>query len=164
MSYAGIPRVRCRKPAEGEWFRALSGPEGGAVAATLREPETKLPFLVSDGVRPFLIGPVRMACFRTCINEEGVIFIWRIPVEMEESNPHAWRASGTTVAKLAERKWCSVEIDTEQRRYIVTTDRPRLGPPEWPQVCLCELLHEAFEGRVITTLTDPLVIRKRVSR
>ncbi len=164
MSYAGIPRVRCRKPAEGEWFRVLSGPEGGVVAATLREPETRLPFLVGERVQPFLIGPVRMACFRTCINDEGVIFIWRIPVEIEAGNPQAWRAAGTSVAELAERKWCSVEIDMEQQRYVVTTDHPGLEPPEWPRICLCELLHEALEGRVITTLTHPLVIRKRGSR
>ena len=46
MSYAGIPRVRCRKPAEGEWFRVLSGPEGGGDQAALRARQHAKPLAV----------------------------------------------------------------------------------------------------------------------
>ena len=164
MNFAGFPPVRCRQPPAGEWFRALSGPEGGAVAATLRDPESGLHYLVGEGVRPFLTRRVRMACFRACINADGVLFIWRISVEMSEDSPHAWRMSATTVAESAERKWCSIEIDDEQKRFIVTTDHPRLCPPSWPPVCLGALVYEAFDDRVITTLAHPLALRKRGSR
>lgn len=164
MNFAGIPPVRCRQPAVGEWFRVLPGAEGGALAATLRDPETGLRYLVGEGVRPFLTRRVSMACFRTCINADGEIFIWRIPAEIDEGSPHAWRMSGETVAELAELKWCSVEIDQEQQRYIVTTDRPGMRDPSWPPVCLAALLYEAFDDRVITTLTHPLAIRKRGPR
>jgi len=117
--------------------------------------------LVSEGVRRFLTLPVRMACFRTCLNADGAVFIWRIPIAVDVGSPHAWRMSGATVAELAERKWCSVDIDEEQRRYIVTTDHPWLQAPAWPQVCLRVLLDEAFAGRVIVSLSHPLAIKKR---
>lgn len=164
MNFASVPPVRCRRPVAGEWFRVLPGAEGGAVAATLRDPETGFHYLVGEGVRPYLTRRVKKACFRTCMNADGAIFIWRIPVEMEEGSRHAWEMSGATVADLAERKWCSLEIDDEQRRYIVTTDHPLMLPPLWPPICLAALLYEAFDDRVITTLTHPLAIRKRGSR
>lgn len=153
----GTPSIECRDPRPDEWFRVRPGVERGASTLALRDAGTGNLYLVTrdlwHGLRPSLM-PV---CLRACINIDGGLFLWGIPLPAAEGGPELRTTPACVVADLAEKIWCRVVFDADSQQYVTSTKGRCVLDPLWPDVSFLDLVQAAFGDRVITSLDHPII-------
>lgn len=153
--------VQCRHPEPCEWFRVRPGAERRASTFVLSVAQQL--YLVSEELWPRLRPALEHVCPRACMNERGELFVWPVPVPLGATGPKTWRASAAGVADLAEAGWCRMLVNESTGDITVSMRRLQADAPPWPDASFIEILHEAFRGRVIGSMSHP-VVRKRRKR
>ena len=153
----GTPSIECRDPRPDEWFRVRLGVERGASTLALRDAGTGDLYLVTRDLWHELRPSLMPVCLRACINLDGGLFLWVIPLPAAEGGPELHTTLACVVADLAEKTWCRVVFDADLRQYVTSTKGRCVPDPLWPDVSFLDLVQAAFGGRVITSLDHPII-------
>jgi hypothetical protein len=98
----------------------------------------------------------------TCINRQGNLFLWPVPLPSGDGREIAWHTTAREAAALAEKVWIRLVANTNAAAYDIYEASALIPEPEWPDHNLQELLRVAFgNGRLIDSLEHPLVKQLR---
>ena len=154
------PSIPCRPPMPSELFRVKPGIERDLSTPTVRHPDTGALFIVMGQAWPSDGRGLNWICPRACINHNGQLFLWPIPMPYPGGASDMWSESGRHIANLAEYQWTRVLVDNKSRQYRVghTDDVGDLVEPDWSVADFLPLLQAAFRGQIIRRRDHPLML------
>ncbi len=97
----------------------------------------------------------------TCINRQGVVFLWPVRLPPPDGKTNAWWLSARTAAEQAMTKWVRVSANLSLGAYDVLTAENCTSEPEWPEHSLQDLIRIAFKDRIVDSVDHPVVRRLR---
>ena len=114
---AGVQRllttVPVRKPNRTEFFRVHPGTEFRVVAGIIELKEEREFYLVAGDLAQQLPAEVAIKVLYTCVNRQGVTFLWPVRIPGGDGRRDSWCTSAARIADLATRKW--TRADTSRR-------------------------------------------------
>ena len=154
------PSIACRTPMLSEVFRVKPGIERDLSTPTVRHPDTGALFIVIGQAWPSDGRRLNWICPRACVNHNGQLFLWPIPMPNPGSESDSWSESGRHIANLAEGRWTRVSVDKMSQQYRVgqMDDVGDLREPDWSVVDFLSILQAAFRGQIIRRRDHPLLL------
>ena len=110
-------------------------------------------------MRDLLPGDWTPARIVTCINRQGVLFLWPLKLPDPDGRANSWHDTAIAGADLATRKWVKLVADMSlggYQTYIATGELPE---PEWPEHTFQRLLAVAFRDHLIRDMEHPVIAR-----
>jgi hypothetical protein len=157
-----LAHVPVRKPARTEFIRVHPADDMALAASIFDDQEERETYFVPPQARPWLIGQLKPVLLHTCVNRQGVLFLW--PVLLPDNNSGRQRAWGETARNgcvLAKTTWVRLQADMAFGGYRIHKAEAELSEPVWPDKTLSELLEIGFRGRIIGTPDHPVIRRLR---
>jgi hypothetical protein len=154
-----LVRVPVRKPHKQEFIRVRPEPEYRLETGLLELKEDREFYLLDPEVRDQLPGdwsPVRIV---TCINRQGVVFLWPLKLPDLDGRANSWAETAVRAADLATRQWLKLVADMAlggYQSYLATGELPE---PEWPEYAFKRLLAVAFRDHIIRDMEHPVIAR-----
>lgn len=156
-----LTHVPVRKPTRTEFIRVHPEPEYSLDTTVFTDKEENETYLVAPGMRAELVGETRPVLLRTCLNRQGVLFIWPVPLPTEDGRRFVWHDTAREAMRHATEHWVRVASDMAMGCYRIYEAEGQLTEPVWPEKSFQELLELAFAQRVIGDSDHPLVRRLR---
>lgn len=154
-----LVRVPVRKPHKQEFIRVHPELDYRLETGLLELKEDREFYLLTPEVRDQLPGdwtPVRIV---TCINRQGVPFLWPLKLPDPDGRANSWAETAITAADLATRQWVKLVADMAlggYQTYIATGELPE---PEWSEHTFERLLTVAFRNHFIRDMGHPAISR-----
>jgi hypothetical protein len=162
---AGVKRVLStvpvRKPHGQEFFRVRQGEDYRGTFAMLQLKDERETYLVTPDMRPELLGHYHIYTLYTCINRQGVEFLW--PVRMQDpegKDMDCWR-SEREAADLAMTDWVNMKWNSGLKAYDYGKAPRTLSEPSPPEHSFQELIRTGFRGRLIDRPDHEVILRLR---
>jgi hypothetical protein len=154
-------RVQITKPKSQQFVRVRPGPDWVHEALILEYMRDRRLYLDISGDET--LGQelrarkwAKIERLYTAIDHYGSVFLWRVPLHDLQGNMSEWSLSAIDAAEEAETLWVQVVSNTPQGYYDRYTSET-FGEPVWPDLSLNQLLHLAFDTRLIRSAQDPLL-------
>jgi hypothetical protein len=158
------PHVPVRKPRRNEFDMTNPDPAMRVPTMVYVDPDDRdAVYLVPPTAMPALLGEARPVMLLPTINTQGTLFLWPLPLPLDDGRRNDWHATAREAAELAKTKWVRLAADMSLGAYRVYTAEGELPKPVWPEQSLNDLLRVAFRDRVIDGdgLAHPIVRRLR---
>ncbi len=154
--------ISVRKPRKQEFFRVSADSAFAMVAPILELEDERETYLVLPAVAATLPGDVTMRELRVCQTRQGTLFIWPVPVLVQDAKKwSAWHTSARQIMATAQKHWCRMTSDQGAGRYNSAIATGITAEPCWPvDMSMRDLLELAFgKERLITEQGHPVVKR-----
>jgi hypothetical protein len=120
-------------------------------------------YFVMPAARPHISEHLRPVMLVTCVNRQGVTFLWPIalPDPTNTNNrQNRWGTSALKAMEAAQTSW--VKMTAGQGSYrVFVAENSDLPGPQWPDRSFIELVGVAFKDTVIADHNHPIVKRLR---
>jgi len=154
--------VPVRKPKRLEYTRTHPDPAMRVPTLVLADRDDRdAVYLVPPAMQPVLLGEAKPVVLLPTMNRQGSLFLWPVPLPLDDGRRNEWHATAREAADLASRSWVRVAADMSLGAYRIYKAEAQLTEPEWPEQSLNELLRLAFRDRVIDSDNHPMVRRLR---
>lgn len=158
-----LTSVSVRKPGQQEFFRVHPAKEYQFSTVMFENKEERELYLVSKELWPRLQGEPGFgarAVF-TCLNRQGVVFLWAARLPRDDGRTDNWAQSGLVAARKAITAWVRMRADMNLGAYRADIAVGQLPDPEWPEFSFEELLSEAFKEHIIDSQDHDVLRRLR---
>ena len=115
--------VAVRKPHRQEFFRVHPAPEYRETVAILELREEREIYIVAAALAAELATEIRLVEMRVCISRSGIVFLWAVPLPVEDGRSNAWHVTASEAAELAEAKWVRMSSNMGAGCYDVAVAR-----------------------------------------
>jgi hypothetical protein len=156
-----LTTVPVRKPGKQDFIQVRSEEEFRLETFVLEMKDEREVFLVAPGLWPDLTNEISPRVLFTCINRQGVVFLWPVRRPGPDGRLDSWSSSALAAAQTAMVRWVRISANMSLGGYDLYEAVGELSPPEWPQLSFQELLRLAFKDRFITDSTHPVLRRLR---
>jgi hypothetical protein len=155
--------VPVRKPGKESWIQVHPDLAYRVETAVIELKDDREVYLVDPDLWPNLAAEVTFGprALFTCIDRQGVIFLWPIRLPGPDGKLNEWHRSAMEAAQLAMGGWVRIVANMSLGGYDVFQATGDLPEPKWPEQSLKELLRIAFKDRFITMLDHPVLQRLR---
>ncbi len=156
--------VPARKPKRTEFVMTHPDPAMRVPTMVYTDPDNREDvYLVPPQALPALLGEARPALLLPTITTQGVLFLWPVPLPLDDGRRNDWHRTAREGAELAMEHWIRLVADMGLGAYRLYRAEGELPKPTWPELTLNEMLRIAFRDRVIEGhgLDHPLVRRLR---
>jgi hypothetical protein len=96
----------------------------------------------------------------TCINRQGVVFLWPVRLPDADGKTNSWWTSARDAAERAMTQWLRVKAVKALGGYEQTVAENMTAEPEWPDLPFMNLLEIAFGKDGIIRDVDHIAIRR----
>jgi hypothetical protein len=152
--------VPVRRPHRQEFFRVHPAPEYRETVAILELREERETYIVAAELAAELATEIRLVEMRVCISRSGIVFLWAVPLPVEDGRSNAWHVTAREAAELAEAKWVRMSSNMGAGCYDVAVAPAGVSEPRWPETTFWDLLRIAFgRGKLIDSF-DHAVIKQ----
>lgn len=162
---AGVERllltIPVRKPSRTEFFRVHPSPEYRINVGVIELKDEGETYLVAGDIAPQLPNEVVPKSIFTCVNRQGVLFLWPVRLPGPDGRLDAWNTSASHIAELATRHWLRMLANRGLGAYDVHQATAIPTEPNWPSKSFAELMSIAFRDRYITTEDHPVLRQLR---
>jgi hypothetical protein len=154
--------VSVRKPKEDEFFRVHTDPTYSlGPIATIKDSEGRETYILSPSLAKAERLKHAIVTFHTCINTDGVIFLWPVTVPGSSGrSANAWHTSAVKAKDQAELKWIKLVASQNAGNYEAWPARGEIPEPDWPALSFKEILKLALKDRYITSRDHPVLQKK----
>lgn len=152
-----IMRVPVKVPGKSEFFRAHPEEAWRYPALLYDYKEESESYLFTQSMAAGLPGLVRPVVLHTCIDRQNNPFFLPVPLPNEEGIRNPWHESRLQALQVAETNWVRIVANKPINGYDVLVARAELPEPEWPDITLDGLLNIAFNNRIISDPSHPIV-------
>jgi hypothetical protein len=152
-----IVRVPINVPNKAEFFRAHPDEAWRYPALIYEYKEESESYLFTQPMAAALPGLVRPVVLHTCIDRRNNPFFLPVPLPNEDGIRNSWHESRMQALLLAETQWVRMIANKPVGGYDVLVARAPLPEPEWPDITLNGLLNIAFNNRIISDPSHPIV-------
>jgi hypothetical protein len=153
-----LAHVPVRKPNKQEYFRAHPDPAFRIPIAILELKAEREFYAVLPEVAAAMPGETKPAMLTTCVNRQGNLFLWPVPLPSGDGREIAWHATAREAAIRAETTWIRLVSNIGAGCYDIHEATGPISEPVWPDHTMSELLRVAFgNGRLIDSLDHPVL-------
>jgi hypothetical protein len=154
-----LTTVPVRKPGKQDFIRVHESEAYRIETCLLELKDDREFYVVAPALWPDLANELTPRVLFTCVNRQGVVFLW--PVRRPDSTGRldSWSSSALTACAAARAGWVRVSANMSLGGYDVFAASGELSQPEWPAMSFQDLLRLAFHGRFINN-HDHAVLRR----
>lgn len=157
-----ITSVPVHKPTKQQFIRVHPGVDYHYDTALLEDEQDRELYLVANKMLPYLEGEYRLVRLCMAIPRNGSSpFLWPLKLPSADGRSNLWNESALLAASEAKKAWVRVIADQQQSMYRTMVAKGKWEEPDWPDVTMTDLLEKAFDGKVITDETHPIVAKLR---
>jgi hypothetical protein len=160
-----LTTVPVRKPYKQEWFRVHSDPAYRDNFAVIKLEEDGDFYIVKKEIARELINETLKVTIYTCINRQGVVFLWPVRMPDPDARVNTWHTSAIEAAEMAMKRSVRMKSNMALKAYeIALQDDPiPETDPVWPDLTFNELLSIGFRkvGRFVDSFDHPVVKKLR---
>ena len=153
--------VPVRKPNRQDFFRVRPEPEYSLETVIVELKEERTSYLVDRQLWPDIPGELVPKIIFTCINRQGVLFLWPVRLPSTDGRQDHWSKSALNAADMAKNRWIRLAANMSLGAYEVCTANADIPEPSWPDVSFHEILKIAFRDQYINSLEHAVVRRLR---
>jgi len=153
-----LVHVPVRKPNRQEFFRVHPDPTFRLRMAILDIKTEREVYAVLPDVAAAIPGETRLVELTTCVNRQGNIFLWPVPLPGEDGRELAWHTTAREGAARAEHVWVRMVPNMGAGAYDIYEARATIAKPTWGEHSFQNLLRVAFgNGRLIESVDHPVI-------
>jgi hypothetical protein len=154
--------VVVRKPKDDEFFRVHPEAEFSlGPIATIKANEGRETYILDPNLAKTEKLKHAIVTFHTCINVDGVLFVWPVTVPGSSGRSiNAWHSSAVKAMELAKTKWIKLVVNEKADNYEAFSARGEIAEPDWPPLTFKEILKLALKDRYITSRDHPVLQKK----
>jgi hypothetical protein len=156
-----LTTIPVRKPGKQDFIMIRPEPEFRLETFILELKEERDSFLVSPVLWQDLANEISPRAIFTCVNRQGVIFLWPVRRPGPDGRLDTWSSSAIAAAQAAMSRWVRISANMSLGGYDVFEAVGELSSPEWPELSFQDLLRLAFKDRFIDSSTHPVLRRLR---
>jgi hypothetical protein len=153
--------VPVKKPDKQAFVRVHPDESYRFPTAILEFKEDRESYLVDPALLSEIPGEVVPKMLFTAITRQGVVFLWPVPLPMEDGRVMEWHRSLLQAAEMAMCSWVRVVANMSLGAYEVFEASGDLPEPQWPDVDFQGLLNIAFRDQFIGDISHPAIQRLR---
>ena len=155
-----LAHVQVRKPNRQEFVRVYPGSSFRIAMAIVELQEEREIYGVIPEVALELLGETKIVMLTTCINRQGSLFLWPVPLPSSDGREIAWHKTAREAATRADTVWVRLVSNRSLGAYDIYDATGPSVSRSWPDYKLQDLLRVAFgNGRLIESLDHPVVRR-----
>jgi hypothetical protein len=158
-----IRQILAGRPSPQTFFRVHPDPAYRLGFAMVELKEEREDYLVIPALVRELPGEVVHKMLYTTLDRNGTIRLWsvRLPSE-DDRKTMLWYKSAHDAAELAKSKWVRLKANMHDGAYECIVAEAEIPEPDWSQLApFPDLLHSAYNNRVIRTLDHAVIKRLR---
>lgn len=155
-----LVHVPVRKPNKQEFFRAHTDAEYRGTMAIIKLESEGETYVVRPDIAAAVPGEVRPVMLTTCINRQGTVFLWPVPIPSEDGRELAWHVTAREAAARAETKWVRMVANMCAAAYDVYEAPGEIADPNWPDHTFQKLLEVAFGNSRLIDKEDHPVLKQ----
>lgn len=153
-----LVNVPVRKPNRQEFVRAHPDLDFRVPMAILELKNEGEIYAVLPEVAEAIPGETRPVMLTTCVNRQGNVFLWPVPLPAEDGRQLAWHTSAREAAARAETVWVRLQANMSAGAYDIWQAQATIAEPAWPDHSLQDLMRIAFSGgRLIDNIDHPVI-------
>jgi len=155
-----LTRVPVKRPGPQDFIRVHPDPEyrGDFMALIMKEEDEH--FLIHPSLHVELSGEGVPVTIFTCINRQGVVFLWPVRLPDADGKTNSWWTSARDAAERAMTQWLRVKAVKALGGYEQTVAENMTAEPEWPDLPFMNLLEIAFGKDGIIRDVDHIAVRR----
>lgn len=154
-----ITTVPVRKPSRHAFVRVHPDEKMRIETLLLDIKEEGEVYVVSPAIKDILIPELVPKVIHTCIDRQGVVFLWPIRLPGPDGRLDQWTRSAHRAAESAMSRWVSVRSNMALGAYEVCQAAVSLPDPEWPDLGFQDLFKIAFRDHFLNSQDHPVVRR-----
>ena len=159
-----LAHVRVGKPDKQTFFRVNPDPDRRIVMAILELKEENETYAVAPEIAEQLSGEIKRVEIRLCVTNQGVSFLWPVPMPSSDGRENPWYKTARLAAEHAETDWVRMFANRGAGSYDIKIASPGMPDPAWPIEHLTQLLRIAFGGGKLIDRIDHPVIKRLLGR
>jgi hypothetical protein len=140
-----LTTVPARKPGKHDFIRVHDSPDFRDTFGLIQLGEDREFYLITPAMAGELAGEYQFYTVYTCINRQGVVFLWPVRLPDPDGKKNEWWTSAHEAAVAAMGSWVRVTSNMSLRAYEIRVATNIMTKPEWPDVSFGELLRIAFK-------------------
>jgi hypothetical protein len=156
-----IITIPVKKPNNQDFIRVHPGEDYRLPAAVVELKDDRETFLVTPEIARDIPGEYVTVTLFTCINRQGVLFLWPVRLPSSDGRQLEWHRSAQMAAEMAMKRWCRVKANMSLGAYEVFEASATIPEPEWPDLTLEAMLPIAFKGMLVNSFDHPVLKRLR---
>ena len=121
--------------------------------------EDREDYLVNSEIWPALAAEVTPVTLFTCVNRQGVVFLWPVKLPTPDGRRSEWINSSREAAEVAMTGWVRMKANMDLGAYEIHVADGIIAAPIWPEETFGALVQIGFRGRIINDLDHPVVDR-----
>ena len=151
--------VPVRRPNSQTFVRVHPDPEYRLTTPVLELKDERETYIVAQALWPQLAQELIPKQLVTSIDRSGNIFIWPIRMPGSDGKIDDWNRAAAEAANIAINTWIRLKANQSLGSYDIYEAPADIPDPTWPEMSFPDLLRVAFKGRIIDTMTHPVVTR-----
>ena len=157
-----LTQVPVRKPHKHEFFRCHSDPAYRLRMAVLELGVEKEVYACTPAIAATGMADLKPVEMRVCLSRAGAVFLWPVPLPVEDGRRNAWHETARDAAEQAESKWTRMTPHMGVGHYNIYVAETEGPDPKWPELPFGELLRLAFgRGQLINSFDHPVLKQLR---
>ena len=156
-----IITIPVRKPNPQDFIRVHPQPEFRLAVAVIELKDDRETFLVLPCIARDIPGEYITVTMYACINRQGVLFLWPVRLPGTDGRQLAWHQSAAESAEMAMKQWVRIKAKMSLGAYEPFEPSAPLPDPVWPDLTFQQMLTIAFKGRLVDSLSHPVLKRLR---
>jgi hypothetical protein len=156
-----IITIPVRKPNGQDFVRVHPGPDYRLPVAVIELRDDRETFLVPPSIARGIPGECIMTTLYTCINRQGVVFLWPVRLPGSDGRQLEWHRSAAEAAEMAMKRWVRVKASMNLGAYEVYEASATIPEPAWPELTYQQMLAIAFKGRLVDSFDHSVLKRLR---
>lgn len=157
-----IITIPVRKPNKQDFVRVHPSAAFRLPVAIIQIEDDRETFLVLPEIARGIPGEYTTVTMYTCINRQGVVFLWPVRLPGSDGRQLEWHRSAALAAEAAMKHWVRVKSNMSLGAYEVFQASATIPEPTWPDDLTFEqMLTIAFKGRLVDSFDHPVLKRLR---
>lgn len=156
-----LTTVPHRKPGRHEFFMVMEKDEYCLETMILEMKGEQTSYLVDQKLWPSMAGELTPKVLLTCLNRQGVLFLWSARLPGQDGRLDPWSRSALEAAQMAKTNWVRLAANMSLGAYDIFVASSDLPDPVWPDVSFEEILVIAFRDQFIKSLDHPVIRQLR---
>jgi hypothetical protein len=156
-----IITVPVKKPNGQDFIRVHPSPDFRLAVAIIELRDDRESFLVPPSIARDIPGEYLTVTMHTCINRQGVLFLWPVRLPGADGRQLEWHRSAAEAAETAMKRWVRIKSNMSLGAYEVYEASATIPEPAWPDLTFDQMLAIAFKGRLVDSFDHPVLKRLR---
>ena len=154
--------IPVKKPSRQDFIRVHPSAAFRLPVAIIELRDDRETFLVLPDVAREIPGEYTTVTMHTCINRQGVVFLWPVRLPGSDGRQLEWHRSAAEAAEMAMKRWIRVQANMSLGAYEVYEASSTIPEPAWPtDLTFTQMLTIAFKGRLVDSFDHPVLKRLR---